>query len=62
MQTIGCYNPRREAEQILSRVEGTEEFQALKQRQKIKYHDVLGGLRGVIYDLEQDSAQEQLAS
>ena len=51
-----------DAEQILLKVEASAEFQALKPRQKLRYHDVLGGLRTLIYDLEQDTAQEQLAS
>ena len=50
------------AEQILSNIEATEEFQALRARQKLRYRDVLSGLRTLIYDLEQDTAQEQLAS
>ena len=51
-----------DAEQILSKVEASEDFQALKPRQKLRYQDVLTGLRVLIHDLEQDTAQQQLAS
>lgn len=50
-----------DAEHSLLQVESCEEFQILKRGQKLKYQDVLSGLRGLIHDLEQDTAQEQLA-
>lgn len=51
-----------DAEHSLLQVESCEEFQIFKRSQKLKYEDVLSGLRGLIYDLEQDTAQEQLVS
>ncbi len=51
-----------DAEQILSKVQMNEDFQALKLRHKLKFEDVLSGLRGLIYDLEEETAQAQLAS
>lgn len=47
---------------MYAELEHSDLFQALSTTQKTEYRDVLSLLRRLIHDLEQDNAQEQLAS
>jgi hypothetical protein len=49
-------------ERTFAELESSDVFQAFTTRQKLEHRDVLGRLRDLIHDLEQDTAQEQLAS
>jgi hypothetical protein len=40
----------------------SDTFQVFSSKEKAQYHDVLTRLRDLIHDLEQDTAQEQMAS
>jgi hypothetical protein len=51
-----------EMERTFAELESSDVFQAFTSKEKAQYHDVLGRLRDLIHDLEQDTAQEQLAS
>ena len=51
-----------EMERTASDLESSDLFQTFTVRQKVEYRAVLSRLRDLIHDLEQDSAQEQLAS
>jgi hypothetical protein len=51
-----------EMEASASQLENSDAFQAFTATQKAQYRDALSRLRDLIHDLEQDSAQEQLAS
>jgi len=51
-----------ELESTLTQVQSSDSFHAFTSRQRVEYHDTLGKLRDLIHDLEQDIAQEQLAS
>jgi hypothetical protein len=55
-------NELMEAEYIMDQLKSNEVFQALKPRQTRQFHAVLNLLHELIHDLEQDTAQEQLAS
>jgi hypothetical protein len=49
-------------ERTFAELESSDVFQAFTTKQKLEYRDVLGRLRDLINDLEQDTAKEQLAS
>lgn len=49
-------------ERTASELERSAVFQTFATKEKAAYRDVLSRLRDLIHDLEQDSAQEQLAS
>lgn len=49
-------------ERSASELECSDVFQTFSAKEKAAYRDVLSRLRDLIHDLEQDSAQEQLAS
>lgn len=49
-------------ERTASELERNAVFQTFATKEKAAYRDVLSRLRDLIHDLEQDSAQEQLAS
>jgi hypothetical protein len=49
-------------ERTFAELESCEVFQAFTPTEKARYHDVLGRLRDLIRDLEQDTAQEQMVS
>jgi len=51
-----------EMERIALELERSDVFHAFTTRQKIEWREVLSRLRDLIRDLEQDAAQEQLAS
>ena len=51
-----------EVEGTFAQLESGEQFQAFTAKQKAQFRDVLTRLCDLIHDLEQDSAQEQLAS
>jgi len=51
-----------DVEQTASQLERSDVFQFFTTRQKAEYRDLLSRLRDLIRDLEQDSAQEQMAS
>lgn len=51
-----------EMERTCAELEHSDVFQAFTTIEKLQYRDVLGRLRDLIHDLEQDTAQEQLAS
>jgi hypothetical protein len=55
-------NLLQEMERMYTELENSDIFPALSTRQQVEYRDVLSRLRYLIHDLEQDSAQEQLAS
>jgi hypothetical protein len=55
-------NPLTELESAFAQLQHTDAFQTLKMRQKAQYHYALESLRELIRDLEQDNAQEELAS
>jgi hypothetical protein len=47
-----------DAENILSKLEGSEVFQAFSDRQKRGYYRVLGELRGLLADMSKDTSLE----
>jgi len=47
-----------EMEQKFAELESSDVFEAFTLPEKTRYRDVLSRLRDLIYDLEQDSAQE----
>jgi acyl-CoA reductase-like NAD-dependent aldehyde dehydrogenase len=49
-------------ERTFAELETSDVFQAFTAKEKAQYRDVLSRLRYLIHDLEQDTAQEQLAS
>ena len=49
-------------ERTASELERSNGLQTFTKQQKSEYRDVLSRVRDLIHDLEQDSAQEQLAS
>jgi hypothetical protein len=51
-----------EMEHTYAELESSGVFQALSAKQKATYRDAFKRLRDLIHDLEQDMAQEQLAS
>jgi hypothetical protein len=51
-----------EMERTASELQNSGAFQTFTSRQKLEYRDVLTRLRDLIHDLEQDNAQEQMAS
>ena len=51
-----------ETERTLADLEHSDVFQTFTTNEKTQYRDVLRRLRDLIRELEQDSAQEQLAS
>ncbi len=51
-----------DAEHILSQVETSDALQGFTHRQKRHFYEVLADLRDLIHDLEQEAAQEQVAS
>ncbi len=51
-----------ELESTYAQLEHTDAFQSLTKMQKAQYHYALAHLRQLIHDLEQDVAQEELAS
>ena len=55
-------NSLQETERIASELETSDVFQTFTTAQRLGYRDVLYRLRALIHDLEQDNAQEQLAS
>jgi hypothetical protein len=55
-------NELMEAEYIIAQLKRKEAFQALTARQMRQFHIVHDLLRVLIHDLEEDSAQEQMAS
>lgn len=55
-------NALQEMERIFAELENSEVFEAFTLAETTRYRDVLSGLRYLIYDLEQDSAEEQLAA
>jgi len=55
-------NALQEMVRTASELESSDVFQTFTKRQKTEYRDVLSRLRDLIDDLEQDNAQEQMAS
>ena len=51
-----------ELESSFAKLQHSDVFQSFTMKQKAEYHYALNSLRDLIHDLEQDSAQEQLAS
>ena len=51
-----------EIERTLVELQSGDTFQIFSTKEKAAYRDSLSRLRDLIHDLEQDSAQEQLAS
>jgi hypothetical protein len=51
-----------EMERMFAELESSDVFQAFTATEKARYHDALGRLRDLIHELEEDTAQEQLAS
>jgi predicted NACHT family NTPase len=49
-------------ERTASGLEKSDVFQAFTTSQKVEYRDLLNRLRDLIHHLEQDSANEQMAS
>jgi hypothetical protein len=58
----GILHTLQEMERMCAEVENSDAFQALTSRQRAEYRATLSRLRYLIHDLEQDSAQEQMAS
>jgi hypothetical protein len=55
-------NSLQEMERTFAELARSDVFQSFTTSQRIECREVLGRLRDLIHDLEQDSAQEQLAS
>ena len=51
-----------EMEKTFAQLESSDAFQTFSVKQKAAYRNTLTRLRDLIHDLEQDNAQEQLAS
>jgi hypothetical protein len=55
-------NALEEMERTFAELETSDVFQAFTAKEKAQYRDTLRRLRDLIHNLEQDTAQEQLAS
>ncbi len=55
-------NTLRAMERTFAGLESSDVFEAFTSAEKTRYWDVLSGLQYLIYDLEQDSTREQMAS